>query len=108
MSSRTPISNTKARLKRMPRHRAATPWNNGAIPVIGCVGGMRAGKSTVARFLVEGGAHPLDADLVGHALIDQKPTRERVVARFGTGVLSRDVPTHIDRGILGSIVFNDA
>ena len=64
------------------------PWKHGAIPVIGLIGGIGGGKSLAAAALARRGAFVLDADAVGHALLDQRPVRDRVVERFGTGVLA--------------------
>jgi dephospho-CoA kinase len=79
--------------------------------VIGLVGGIGAGKSAAASRLVGLGAWVIDADKVGHALLDQRPVRERVVERFGPGVLDAtaaegDTP-RINRKALGAIVFHD-
>ncbi|HEY2155569.1 MAG TPA: dephospho-CoA kinase [Isosphaeraceae bacterium] len=101
------------------RHRMHTPrrpggaWANGPIPVIGLVGGIGAGKSLAAAALAERGVRVLDADAVGHALLAQRPARERVVARFGLGVLRADEEgvegsePEVDRAVLGRIVFAD-
>jgi dephospho-CoA kinase len=78
--------------------------------VIGLVGGIGAGKSSAAARLEELGAMVLDADKVGHALLDQRPVRERVVSRFGREVLVQgDAESEpvIDRRALGAIVFAD-
>ncbi len=88
-----------------PRSRG--PWKHGALPVIGLTGTVGAGKSRVAAELAELGAFVLDADRVGHALLEQRPTREAVVARFGPVVLDPADPTKVDRKGLGSIVFAD-
>lgn len=67
----------------------------------------------MASLLAEKGAQVLDADLVGHALLDQTPSRDEVVERFGPEVVLRDSsgipvePAKIDRAILGRIVFAD-
>jgi dephospho-CoA kinase len=75
------------------------------------IGGIGAGKSRVAELLAAEGAFVIDADLVGHALLAQRPVRDLVVAQFGTGVLERgDAPGNpapIDRRALGSVVFAD-
>lgn len=85
------------------------PWKHGAIPVLGLIGGIGGGKSLAAAALARRGGFVLDADAVGHALLDQRPVRERVVDRFGSGVLAPsaepDEPPHIDRRALGAIVF---
>jgi dephospho-CoA kinase len=79
--------------------------------VIGLTGGIGAGKSRVAALLGAQGAFVIDADAVGHALLDQRPVRERVVAQFGSRVLTpTDAPgdaPRIDRRALGAIVFAD-
>lgn len=81
--------------------------------MIGLIGGIGAGKSRVAALMAQRGAQVLDADAVGHALLDQTPSRDEVVERFGAEVLRRDgsglpvEPPQVDRGVLGRIVFAD-
>ena len=51
----------------------------------------------------------IDADKVGHALLDQRPIREHLV-RFGPAILTSEEDEgepHVDRRVLGSIVFKD-
>jgi dephospho-CoA kinase len=91
---------------------APGPWKHGAIPVIGLTGGIASGKSEVARLLAERGSIIIDADALGHALLEDDAVRDQVVDRFGTGVLTRAaVPAgaaqRIDRKSLGAIVFAD-
>jgi dephospho-CoA kinase len=91
------------------------PWANGPIPVIGIVGSIGAGKSVAAAQLASLGLHLLDADAVGHSLLTQRPTREAVVERFGTGILKpiekdaegTEIEPEIDRKVLGRLVFHD-
>jgi dephospho-CoA kinase len=74
--------------------------------VIGLIGGIGSGKSTVAQFLMELGAAVVDLDKVGHeALKPGGEAWERVVNEFGRDVL--DFGGGIDRTKLGKIVFND-
>lgn len=86
-------------------------WKNGAIPVLGLTGQIGAGKSCVAAMFAARGAFVLDADAIGHALLEQRPGRDRVIARFGKKILapspSADAPPVIDRRALGAIVFAD-
>jgi dephospho-CoA kinase len=78
--------------------------------VIGLVGGIGAGKSRVADEMARRGAFVLDADAVGHALLDQPPAREEVLKRFGPEVLDATEAgdgARIDRKALGALVFAD-
>lgn len=89
--------------------RRRGPWKHGAIPVFGLIGDIGAGKSRAAAMFAEHGAFVLDADAVGHTLLEQRPARDRVIARFGKGILAPatapDAPPAIDRRALGAIVF---
>jgi dephospho-CoA kinase len=72
--------------------------------VIGLTGGIGSGKSTVAGFLAEFGVDTIDADKVGHALLE--PNTEiwqQVVAAFGKQILAPD--GEIDRKKLSRLVF---
>lgn len=75
-------------------------------PVVGLTGGIASGKTNVSGFLAGWGAHIIDADRVGHAVIapDGEAFAE-VVAAFGEGILAADGT--IDRLKLGPIVFAD-
>lgn len=83
--------------------------------MIGVVGGIGSGKSAVSGFLEALGAFVIDADKVGHALLDQPPVLEPLVERFGRVILnpnsnsdeSSEGPASVDRKALGSIVFSD-
>jgi dephospho-CoA kinase len=94
----------------LPRPRG--PWKHGPIPVVGLIGGIGAGKTRVAEDLASRGALVLDADAIGHTLLQQTPARELVLRRFGDGILDRsgaeaEGPPRIDRRALGAIVFAD-
>ncbi|CAN5849112.1 hypothetical protein BH23PLA1_BH23PLA1_29320 [soil metagenome] len=100
-----------ARYARRPAgpRRPNGPWKHGTVPVFGLIGGIGAGKSTVAAELAGRGAHVIDADAVGHALLQQRPVRDQVLDRFGPEVLDPTASTVeapvIDRRALGSLVF---
>jgi dephospho-CoA kinase len=104
-------STNMARYSRRPASGSPPrgPWKHGTIPVIGLIGGIGAGKSQVAAALAEHGAHVLDADAIGHALLDQTPARNQVLKRFGEGILDHSAtagaPARINRLALGAIVF---
>lgn len=73
---------------------------------LGLTGGIASGKSWVANQLRELGFHILDADLLGHQLIEPgQAAHDDVVREFGSGIL-RD-GNFIDRKKLGAIVFAD-
>lgn len=88
------------------------PWKHGAVPVVGLIGGIGAGKSVAARMLAERGATVIDADAVGHELLTDPGIRARIIGRFGPGVLEAQDGAHghdpaISRRALGAIVFAD-
>jgi dephospho-CoA kinase len=75
--------------------------------LIGLTGGIATGKSTVDRMLAARGATVIDADeLAREAVRPGEPTLDRVVERFGAGVLRPD--GSLDRSRLGEIVFADS
>src|SRR5438128_11915339 len=74
--------------------------------VVGLVGGIGSGKSSVAAAFAERGARVVSGDRAGHEALRQQEIRQRVVERFGPGVL--DAQGQIDRRRLGAIVFADA
>jgi dephospho-CoA kinase len=73
---------------------------------LGITGGIASGKSAVAGVLRELGFRVIDADSLGHEVIEPG-TRAygEIVAEFGAGVVDAD--GRIDRGKLGAIVFAD-
>ncbi len=74
--------------------------------VIGLTGGMGAGKSTVARLLVEHGAHVIDADEIAREVVAPgEPALAAIAEEFGDGVLTDDGA--LDRAAMAAIVFND-
>jgi dephospho-CoA kinase len=73
---------------------------------LGLTGGIASGKSTVAHFLEALGANLIDADRLGHELLQpSNPIHNKVVAHFGQEILNPG--GEIDRGLLGAIVFTD-
>lgn len=68
-------------------------------------GGIGTGKSTVRRFLDESGVFTVDADTIGHAVLEPGgPAFAEVAARWPSTV----VGGRIERSALASIVFADA
>ncbi|NBB94719.1 MAG: dephospho-CoA kinase [Planctomycetes bacterium] len=75
------------------------------IPVIGITGGIGSGKSTVARAFGEVGCEVIDADALGHALLDEPGIREAIRRQWGGEVVNASGA--VDRGKLGRLVFAD-
>src|SRR5207248_1584443 len=74
-------------------------------PVIGLVGGIGAGKSRVSAALARRGGRVVAGDPLGHAALRQPAVKDRVVARWGRGVVGPD--GEIDRRAPGAVVFAD-
>jgi dephospho-CoA kinase len=75
--------------------------------VVGITGNIGTGKSTAMAWLARKGACVVDADKVGHAVMEPGAAAyAQVVAAFGPGVLAPD--GRIFRPALGAIVFADA
>ncbi|MFE1594710.1 dephospho-CoA kinase [Nocardia sp. NPDC058705] len=73
---------------------------------IGLTGGMGAGKSTVARTLVELGAVLIDSDAIAREVVAPgTPGLAALVEEFGEGILSPD--GSLDRPALAAIAFAD-
>jgi dephospho-CoA kinase len=73
---------------------------------IGLTGGIASGKSTVARLFGAHGVPIIDTDQIARDVVEPgQPPLERLVERFGTGILTPD--GHLDRPKLREIVFSD-
>lgn len=73
---------------------------------IGLTGGMGAGKSTVARTLVELGAVLIDSDAIAREVVAPgTPGLAALVEEFGEGILSPD--GSLDRPALAAVAFAD-
>ena len=56
--------------------------------IIGLTGGIGSGKSTVAAILADLGAQVINADVIGHRILEEnQAVRNRLVKRFGTGII---------------------
>ncbi len=80
--------------------------NIGKKPVIGILGGIGSGKSTVAAEFAKLGCKVIDADEIAHELLDGPTVKEKVVGLFGRTIL--DPAGKIDREKLAEVVFADA
>jgi len=73
--------------------------------VIGIIGGVGAGKSTVAAELARLGCALIDADRIGHDVLTRNDVREQLRLRWGEGMFGPD--GSVDRDALGRAVFED-
>lgn len=74
--------------------------------VAGLTGGMACGKSFVARAFAELGCHVIEADELGHQVLERGgEAYDAVVAEFGPGILDAD--GRIERSQLAARVFGD-
>jgi len=71
--------------------------------VVGLVGRIASGKSTVAREFAALGAWVIDADRIAHDVLDEPEARSAISARFGGHVVAAD--GRIDRRALAAAVF---
>jgi len=88
------------------RLNCAVVGNTGRKPIIGILGGVGSGKSTVADEFAKLGCKVIDADKIAHELFDKKTVQDRIVALFGKNIL--DSSGKIDRKKLADVVFADA
>lgn len=71
---------------------------------IAVTGGLASGKSKVCRLLQEQGATVLDADKIGHGLLDNQLIANQVIGLLGGDILT---DSKIDRKKVGEKVFHD-
>jgi len=74
-------------------------------PLIGIIGGIASGKSTVAAEFGKLGCAVIDADAIVHELLREDRVRSEIVQLFGPGVLN--ACGELDRKRLATIVFAD-
>ena len=75
-----------------------------SVPVIGIVGGIGSGKSSVTRRVSEQfPVQVIDGDAVGHEVLTRPQIKEQIRAVFGDSVFNSD--GEVDRGALGRSVF---
>jgi dephospho-CoA kinase len=66
-------------------------------PIIGILGGIGSGKSTVAACFAELGCKVIDADAIAHEILDQADISEKLIDRWGTGVLDSNGMVNRDK-----------
>ncbi len=77
----------------------------GKKPVIGILGAIASGKSTVAAEFAKLGCKVIDADDIAHKLLEREAVKERITACFGGAIL--DSTGKIDHKKLAAVVFDD-
>jgi len=78
----------------------------GKKPIIGILGGIGSGKTTVAAEFAKLGCKVIDADKIAHELLDGPAVKAKIVGLFGRAIL--DSAGKIDREKLAEVVFADA
>lgn len=81
-------------------------FKHGPKPVVGLIGAIGAGKSTVGRLLAARGGHVIDADSLGHEALRQPEIVAALVSKWGERVRKSD--GSLDRREIGKIVFADS
>jgi len=74
-------------------------------PIIGILGGIGSGKSTVSRLFAQLGAAVIDADRLAHDILKQPDTIRQIKQKFGSDVLTSD--GLVDHQKLSQLVFDD-
>ncbi len=77
----------------------------GKKPVIGILGAIASGKSTVAAEFAKLGCQVIDADDIVHELLERAAVKEKIAACFGRAIL--DSAGRIDHKKLAAVVFDD-
>ncbi len=72
-------------------------------PVIGLLGGIGSGKSTVAAELASLGCGCVNADAIGHELLKNPQVKAELTERWGQGIF--DQAGNIDRKALAELAF---
>jgi len=72
--------------------------------ILGITGIFGSGKTTVAKIFTKYGYKRIDADEIGHQLLNKKPIKNRIIKEFGKSILTNN---KIDRKKLKNIVFNN-
>jgi dephospho-CoA kinase len=73
-------------------------------PIIGILGGICSGKTTVAAEFGKLGCGIVDADKITHEILEQDDVKKKIVAAFGEGILNS--ARNIDHRKLAEVVFS--
>lgn len=72
-------------------------------PIIGILGGIGSGKSTVSAAFGNVGCAVIDADAISHSLLQREDVRSRLIDVLGAAIL--DSNGLVDRGVLAKVAF---
>jgi dephospho-CoA kinase len=72
--------------------------------ILGLVGGIGSGKSTVAEMFCQLGAKQIDADQIGHEILQRPDIQIAARNRWGDSIF--DANAQLNRKVLAQIVFN--
>ena len=75
-------------------------------PIIGLIGAIGAGKSAAAAAMAKRGGVVVDADKLGHEVLELPDVKRQFAVRWGAGVFKDDGT--VNRRTIASIVFQDA
>jgi dephospho-CoA kinase len=78
---------------------------SGYKPVIGVIGAIGAGKSTVAGMMASKGGFLIDADKIGHDVLELPEVREQLRQRWGNVIFHPQ--GSVNRRAVSGIVFQD-
>ena len=73
-------------------------------PIIGILGGICSGKSTVAHEFAKLGCEVIDADQIAHELLERSPIREEIIDYFGPSIVNCE--DRIDHNALAKDAFS--
>jgi len=72
--------------------------------IIGITGGIASGKSTVANFFRQKNVPVIDADTIGHRILERSHIIQKLIQAFGDDILHDGV---VVRKLLGKMVFEE-
>ncbi len=75
-------------------------------PIIGILGGIASGKSTVADEFAKMGCAVIDADKIAHDALENAEIKKKIIDLFGKDIISPS--GKVDRKKLAEIVFENA
>jgi len=91
-------------MSRADMNGTTTNASNRGKHVIGLVGGIASGKTTVARMFEEEGARRVDADRLAGEVLQRDDVQERIRTEFGPEFVAGGT---VNRSMLADVVFED-